>query len=100
MIDVDTAAAAHYRQLVSQLQQHNHRYYVLDDPSVPDAEYDRLMHELCELEARYRDLVDADSPSQRVGGMALAEFNQVAHTRPMLSMDNAFDAAELQEFGR
>ena len=100
MIDGDTATAAHYRQLVSQLQQHNHSYYVLDDPSVPDAEYDRLMRELCALEARYADLVDADSPSQRVGGMALAEFNQVAHTRPMLSLDNAFDAAELQEFGR
>jgi DNA ligase (NAD+) len=58
------------------------------------------MHELCALEARHADLVDADSPSQRVGGMALAEFSQVAHTQPMLSLDNAFDAEELREFGR
>ena len=62
MTDLDTASAAHYRQLVSQLQQHNHRYYVLDEPSVPDAEYDRLMHELCALEARHAGLIDADSP--------------------------------------
>ena len=102
MTDIDSVKETEvvYRRLVDELQRHNHRYYVLDNPSIPDAEYDRMMRDLDALESRYAHWVDADSPSQRVGGSALAEFDQVAHTQPMLSLDNAFDAQELQEFGR
>ncbi|MFQ3345753.1 MAG: DNA ligase (NAD+) [Porticoccaceae bacterium] len=89
-----------YQQLKDELNQHNHQYYVLDDPSVPDSEYDRQLRRLIEVEARYKDLITVDSPSQRVGGTALVSFVQIKHTVPMLSLDNAFNDIELQEFER
>lgn len=89
-----------YERLKDELNQHNHRYYVLDDPSVPDSEYDRQMRLLQDLEEQYPDLISPDSPSQRVGGEALSSFTQVCHTVAMLSLDNAFSAAELEDFER
>ncbi|MGB1868567.1 MAG: NAD-dependent DNA ligase LigA [Porticoccaceae bacterium] len=89
-----------YERLKDELNQHNHRYYVLDDPSVPDAEFDRQMRQLQDLEAQYPSLRTSDSPSQRVGGEALAAFTQVRHDVAMLSLDNAFNPAELEDFDR
>ena len=86
--------------LRSQLETWNYQYYVLDMPTVPDAEYDRCMRRLQDLENQNPELLRADSPTQRVGAEALSEFRQVAHEVPMLSLDNAFDAAELQDFDR
>ncbi|OOZ38963.1 DNA ligase (NAD(+)) LigA [Solemya pervernicosa gill symbiont] len=86
--------------LRSELNLHNHRYDVLDDPIIPDAEYDRLFRELQALEERYPELVDSSSPTQRVGGQALAGFSQVKHEVPMLSLGNAFSEQELNEFDR
>ena len=82
------------------LRDHNYRYYVLDDPSVPDAEYDRDMRRLQEIEKSHPQLVTDDSPTQRVGAAPLDEFKQVSHDVPMLSLDNAFSAEEMQDFGR
>ncbi len=84
--------------LREQLNLHNHRYYVLDDPVIPDAEYDRLFRELQSLEQQYPELQTADSPTQRVGGMVLEGFQSVRHQVPMLSLDNAFDDEELVAF--
>lgn len=83
-----------------QLRQHNHSYYILDDPSIPDAEYDRLMQQLLSIEADHPQWVTADSPSQRVGATPLASFGQVTHALPMLSLDNAFNGDDLREFDR
>ncbi|WP_191832678.1 NAD-dependent DNA ligase LigA [Pseudomonas fluorescens] len=87
-------------ELRAELDQHNYRYYVLDEPSVPDAEYDRLFNELKALEAEHPELVTADSPTQRVGGAALSAFSQVRHEVPMLSLGNAFEENDLREFDR
>ena len=87
-------------QLRAELDQHNYRYYVLDEPSVPDAEYDRLFNELKALEAENPHLVTPDSPTQRVGGAALAAFSQIRHEIPMLSLGNAFEEGDLREFDR
>jgi len=87
-------------ELRAELDQHNHRYYVLDEPSVPDAEYDRLFNELKALEAEHPELVTPDSPTQRVGGAALSAFSQVRHEVPMLSLGNAFEESDLREFDR
>ena len=89
-----------YEHLKDALNQHNHRYYVLDDPSVPDSEYDRQMHGLQAIETQYPELLSEDSPSQRVGGKALESFTQVRHTVAMLSLENAFSDAELEDFDR
>ncbi|MGW8309570.1 MAG: NAD-dependent DNA ligase LigA [Thiogranum sp.] len=86
--------------LRKQIRHHNYRYYVLDDPEIPDAEYDRLLRALQELEAQYPELVSDDSPTQRVGAQPLSEFGEVRHEVPMLSLDNAFDDTELAEFDR
>ena len=93
-------AETRIHELRAELDQHNYRYYVLDEPSVPDAEYDRLFNELKALEAEHPHLVTPDSPTQRVGGTALAAFSQVRHEVPMLSLGNAFEEADLREFGR
>lgn len=85
-------------QLRRQLEQYNYQYYVLDAPSVPDAEYDRLYRELQQLEQQHPELITADSPTQRVGGAPLAKFSQVSHQVPMLSLDNAFDDSDFQAF--
>ena len=82
------------------INQHNYRYYVLDDPAVSDSEYDRMMQELKALESQYPELVSADSPTQRVGAQPLAKFGQVRHEVPMLSLDNAFNQNDLQDFDR
>lgn len=89
-----------YQDLVEELNKHNHRYYVLDDPTVPDIEYDRQLRELQSIEGLYREIIAVDSPSQRVGGAALSSFSQIKHALPMLSLDNAFNDTELQEFER
>ncbi|QIA62734.1 NAD-dependent DNA ligase LigA [Vibrio astriarenae] len=87
-------------ELRETLHYHAVKYYVEDSPELPDAEYDRLMRELLELEAAHPELVTIDSPSQRVGGAPLAGFESVAHELPMLSLDNAFDDAELDGFAK
>ena len=87
-------------QLRAQLEEHNHNYYVLDAPSIPDAEYDRLMRELCALEQANPEFQSPDSPSQKVGGAALDKFEQVTHQVPMLSLDNAFSEEEFAAFNR
>jgi DNA ligase (NAD+) len=84
--------------LYQQINQYNHQYYVLDQPSVPDAEYDRLMHELIAIEQTHPALKTLDSPSQKVGGQPLKGFTQVAHQLPMLSLDNVFSRDEWQIF--
>lgn len=89
-----------YERRKDELNQHNHRYYVLDDPSVPDAEYDRQMRQLQDIESQYPSLRTTDSPSQRVGGEALSAFTQVRHDVAMLSLDNAFSETELEDFDR
>ncbi|NAW85366.1 NAD-dependent DNA ligase LigA [Photobacterium halotolerans] len=95
-----TDIQARLTSLREQLAYHGYRYYVLDNPEVPDAEYDRLMQELLALEAAHPELITADSPSQRVGGEPLAAFTQINHELPMLSLDNAFSDEELQSFDR
>ena len=81
-----------------QIEEHNHRYHVLDDPLISDADYDQLFRRLLELEQQYPDLAEPDSPTQKVGAAPLEKFSNVRHTMPMLSLNNAKDAEELQEF--
>jgi DNA ligase (NAD+) len=83
-----------------QLEAHNYAYHVLDSPTVPDVEYDRLMRRLQEIEGEHPDLVTADSPTQRVGAAKLESFREVRHARPMLSLDNVFSDEELEAFDR
>ena len=85
-------------QLREQLHYHGHRYYVLDNPEIADSEYDALFRELLDLEEHHPELITPDSPSQRVGGTPLEQFRQVSHRLPMLSLENAFNQAELVEF--
>ncbi|MCK2148909.1 NAD-dependent DNA ligase LigA [Marinobacter alexandrii] len=87
-------------ELRSLIEEHNYHYYVLDDPSIPDAEYDRLFRELQALEAEYPELASDDSPSRRVGSSAETSFEEVVHRIPMLSLDNAFSEDELRDFDR
>ncbi len=87
-------------ELREQLDQHDYRYYVLNEPAVPDAEYDRLMKELRDIEATHPELVTPDSPTQRVSGMASAEFGEVQHVIPMLSLENGFTDQDLADFDR
>ena len=84
--------------LRAEIREHNHRYYVLDDPSIPDAEYDRLFAELQQLESHYPDLITPDSPTQRVGATPCAELGAVQHALPMRSLDNAMTDTALAEF--
>lgn len=86
--------------LRAEIEFHNYRYYVLDDPVIPDAEYDRLMRELIELEAAWPELITPDSPSQRVGAQPLKQFGEVRHALPMLSLNNAFTDADVLAFDR
>lgn len=85
-------------ELRQAIDHHNYRYYVLDDPEISDAEYDRLFSELKQLEEIFPDLQTPDSPTQRVGAAPLAAFRTVAHAVPMLSLDNAFNSDEVREF--
>jgi DNA ligase (NAD+) len=93
-------AAARIEALRAALRRHEHLYYVRDAPTISDAEYDALMNELKRLEAEHPDLVTADSPTQRVGGKPAEGFNKVRHSRPMLSLDNAYNAEELAAWDR
>jgi DNA ligase (NAD+) len=93
-------AAPRIAQLRAELDEHNYRYHVLDEPSVPDAEYDRLFHELKALEAEHPEWVTTDSPTQRVGSLALSAFGEVKHEVPMLSLGNAFEETDLLDFDR
>jgi DNA ligase (NAD+) len=93
-IDIKQRAA----ELHNLINQYNYQYYVVDNPEVPDIEYDRLFRELQQLENDYPELKSASSPTQRVGGTALEKFSQITHALPMLSLDNVFDADELQAF--
>lgn len=86
--------------LREQIDEHNHRYYVLDDPIISDAEYDRLLRELQDLENDHPDLISEDSPTQRVGAAPLEGFETVTHAVPMLSLANAFNEDEVREFDR
>lgn len=97
-----TQSEAHKRaeELRRLIEHHNYRYYVLDDPEVPDAEYDRLMRELEAIERRFPVLVTPDSPTQRVSGTPMEGFETVAHRVPMLSLGNAFSAEEVADFYR
>ena len=92
------ATRARLEKLRTDINRHDHQYYVLDDPRVSDAEYDRLFRQLQQLETEHPELISADSPTQRVGGEPLAAFAQVTHALPMLSLDNAFSAADVQLF--
>lgn len=87
-------------QLKDQLNYHSHQYYVLDDPEIPDAEYDRLYRELQSLEQQFPELISSDSPTQRVGDKPLQGFTQVKHEIPMLSLDNVFNENELSDFNK
>ncbi len=85
-------------QLRAQLQEHNHRYYVLADPTIGDREYDALLHELAALESTHPEWATDDSPTRRVGGAPLDAFASVTHARPMLSLDNSYTPAEIEDF--
>ncbi|MGD6900011.1 NAD-dependent DNA ligase LigA [Bacillus infantis] len=93
-------AEAKVKELHNLLNQYGYEYYVLDQPSVPDAEYDRLLKELVELENEHPQLKTADSPTQRVGGEILDMFEKVEHQTPMLSLGNAFNEEDLRSFDR
>src|SRR3989475_4923180 len=95
-----SAVKAKIEKLRKTIREHEYRYYVLDDPKISDAEFDKLMNQLKALEAKYPDLVTPDSPTQRVGGSPREGFQTVRHKRPMLSLDNAFSYDELREFDR
>lgn len=88
------------KQLRQLINEHNYRYYILNEPQIPDVEYDKLMRELQALEAQYPELITSDSPTQRVGAAPAASFKQVQHEMPMLSLDNAFTEEELIAFAR
>ena len=87
---MDAAVLARAAELRAQIARHDRLYYELDEPEIPDAEYDRLFRELQALEAEYPALRTADSPTQRVGGEASGTFGEVVHAVPMLSLENAF----------
>ncbi len=88
------------QQLRDEINQHNYLYYVLDEPHIPDSEYDRLLRELQDLEAKNPQLITPDSPTQRVGAKPLKSFAEVRHSLPMLSLDNAFTDEEFENFER
>jgi DNA ligase (NAD+) len=96
----DDDPRARVAALRAEIDRHNHAYYVLDAPTVPDAEYDRLFLALQQCEAAHPELDSPDSPTRRVGGRAETAFGQVAHVLPMLSLQNAFDETEVRSFDR
>src|SRR5436305_2444292 len=87
-------------ELRETIRHHEHLYYVLDAPELPDAEFDRLMQELKRLEAAHPELITTDSPTQRVGGKPAEGFPKIVHSRPMLSLDNAYNEQELRDWDR
>ncbi len=86
------------KELRQEIRKHNHNYFVLDQPKISDAEYDKLMRELKDLEAEYPELKTENSPTQRVGGVAIDEFEKIEHSTPLLSLDKVFSKEELYEF--
>ena len=99
-LDPGADAASQIHALRELLRHHEYQYYVLDSPSISDAEYDTLMNQLKALEAEHPELLTQDSPSQRVGGRPAEGFSKVAHSRPMLSLDNAYNEEELRDWDR
>ena len=97
--DADLDPAARIEWLRSEIRRHDEAYYGLDEPTIPDADYDRLVRELLALEATHPDLVTPDSPTQRPGAAAVTTFASVRHSVPMMSLDNAMDEAELRAWG-
>ena len=95
-----SAVAQEVESLRERLENWNHQYYVLDQPTVPDAEYDRCMRRLVELETAHPELRSNDSPSQRVGAAPQDRFHQITHALPMLSLDNAFNEQDMLDFNR
>lgn len=91
---------AQMRQLIQILAQHNHAYYVMDQPTIEDSEYDQLFHQLKALESQYPEYVQADTPTNKVGGKALSKFESVTHAVPMLSLGNVFNQEDLFAFAR
>jgi DNA ligase (NAD+) len=91
-------AADRTEKLRQEINRHNYLYYVLDSPEITDADYDALFRELAGLEEKYPELVTPDSPTQRVGGVPLEKFSQVAHRIPMLSLENAVSESEIEDF--
>lgn len=100
MSAVPEAAQARAAALRQQLEEHNYRYYVLDEPAIADGEYDKLFHELVALETAHPELLTADSPTQRVGAKPASELAEVTHRMPMLSLANAFDDTDAANFDR
>jgi len=98
--NVPSKIRARASKLHEELNFHNHQYYVLDDPQIPDIEYDQLLRELQDIEAQYPDLCTPDSPTQRVGAPPLSKFSEVKHDVPMLSLGNVFTEDELNDFDR
>jgi DNA ligase (NAD+) len=99
-INPNLSPADRAEELRSELRRHEHLYYVMDAPEVTDAQYDALMNELKRIEAAHPELLTADSPTQRVGGKPAEGFQKVRHSRPMLSLDNAYNAEELADWDR
>src|SRR5712672_2801168 len=95
-----TKVAQEIEELRDTLRRHEHLYYVLDQPEISDAEYDGLMRRLQQLETQHPELMVPDSPTQRVGGKPREGFVKVAHSSPMLSLDNALNEAEMRDWER
>ena len=95
-----STVVAQMRQLIQILAQHNHAYYVMDQPTIADSEYDQLFHQLKALEEQYPEYIQPDSPINKVGGKPLAKFTSVTHVVPMLSLGNVFNQEELFAFAR
>src|ERR1700728_3745145 len=96
----EPAAARKIEKLREKIRHHEHHYYVLDRPEISDAAYDALVNELKRLEAAHPELVTPDSPTQRVGGKPAEGFVKAGHSRPMLSLDNAYNEEELRDWDR
>ncbi len=99
-MSVDTALQRQVRALREQIERHSYQYHVLDDPQVPDSEYDRLFRDLQALETEHPELITPDSPTQRVGAGPLDAFDEVRHSVPMLSLDNALTDQAMSDFDR
>ncbi|MDM9638060.1 NAD-dependent DNA ligase LigA [Acinetobacter nosocomialis] len=95
-----TSVIEQMRQLIQLIAKHNHAYYVMDQPTISDSEYDHLFHQLKALEEQYPELVQTDSPTTKVGGQALSKFESVTHVVPMLSLGNVFNQEDLFAFAR
>ncbi|MFP6781751.1 MAG: NAD-dependent DNA ligase LigA, partial [Gammaproteobacteria bacterium] len=88
------------RKLTEEIERHDFRYYVLDDPSILDGEFDKLLRELESIESKHPELCRPDSPTQKVGGFSSTTFSEIHHRQPMLSLANALDEAEFIDFDR